>query len=65
MKWLNQDWEHEAIKDESYLMEEKFQIELEYQQWKEENDAKYRLPAIIKVIKPKIKYETEHKSYTI
>ena len=46
-------------------MEERFQIELEHQQWKEENDAKYRLPAIIKVIKPKIKYETEHKSYTI
>jgi hypothetical protein len=52
MDWLRQDWEHESQKDEIYLMEHKIQMELEWQQWEEEQENKRRKPAVIKLIKP-------------
>ena len=51
MDWINQDWEHEAIKDEIYLLEARKQMEIEWQQWEEEQRQK-TLPAIIKVLTP-------------
>jgi hypothetical protein len=47
MNWINQDWEHEAIKDEIYLME--YRKELEWEQWEKTHSKK---PAIIKLINP-------------
>jgi hypothetical protein len=35
MDWINQDWEHEAMKDEIYLLEARKQMEIECQQWEE------------------------------
>lgn len=49
MDWMNQDWEHEALKDEIYLMEHRRQMEIEWQQWEEEQERKKRLPAIIQI----------------
>jgi len=65
MNWLNQDWEHESLKDDVYLIESKIQIELEWQQWEEEQEYKKRLPAIIKIIKPTLVNENKYNTRTI
>ena len=58
MDWLCQDWEHEALKDDIYLIESRIQMEIEWQQWEEEQ-ARNKKPAIIKVIKPILTDEAE------
>lgn len=64
MDWLLQDWEHEASKDEIYAMERQHQMNLEWQQWEEEQAYKRRKPALIKVLTPK-KDEVTHNTSTI
>lgn len=64
MDWLLQDWEHEASKDDVYAAERQHQIELEWQQWEEEQAYKRRKPALIKVLTPK-KDEVTHNTSTI
>jgi hypothetical protein len=54
MNWINQDWEHEAIKDEIFLME--YRKELEWEQWEKTHSKK---PAIIKLINPFTSFATE------
>lgn len=46
----SEDYEHEARKDEIYLMEKRRQMEIEWQMWEEEKNIK---PAKIKIIKRK------------
>lgn len=60
MDWLCQDWEHEALKDDIYLMESRIQMEIEWQQWEEEQERRKRLPALIKVVTPILTDEAEH-----
>ena len=63
MDWLCQDWEHEALKDDVYLMEARIQMEHEWQQWEEEQAANKK-PAIIKVVTP-IKHEVKRNTSAI
>ena len=65
MEWMSQDWEHEALKDEIYLIESRIQMEIEWQQWEEEQERKKRLPAIIKVLTPIKTDEAERNTRTI
>ena len=65
MNWMSQDWEHEALRDEIYLIESKMQMEIEWQQWEEEQERRKRLPAVITVEKPILKYETERNPRTV
>ena len=65
MEWMSQDWEHEALKDEIYLIESRLQMEIEWQQWEEEQDRKKRLPAIIKVLTPITTDEAECNTRTV
>lgn len=65
MDWLCQDWEHEALKDDIYLMESKIQMEVEWQQWEEEQERRKRLPAIIKVVKPILTDEADYNTRTV
>ena len=58
MDWLCQDWEHEALKDDIYLIESRIQMEIEWQQWEDEQ-ARNKMPAIIKVEKPILIDEAE------
>jgi hypothetical protein len=62
MDWINQDWEHESLKDDIYIMEHHKQIEAEWQQWEQRNK---RLPAIIQVLTPITTNETECNTRTI
>jgi hypothetical protein len=55
MSWINQDWEHEAMKDQIYRLEAKIQMEREWQQWEEEQLK--QKPA--KIIHPIIKRKTD------
>lgn len=52
MDWLLQDWEYEYPRDEIYAIERQHIMELEWQQWEEEQLSKRRKPAIIKVLTP-------------
>jgi hypothetical protein len=65
MNWMSQDWEHEALKDEIYLIESKIQMEIEWQQWEEEQERKKRLPAVITVEKPILTNEVERNPRTV
>jgi hypothetical protein len=65
MNWMSQDWEHEALKDEIYLIESRIQMEIEWQQWEEEQERRKRLPAVITVEKPILKHETECNPRTV
>lgn len=65
MDWLCQDWEHEALKDDIYLMESRIQMEVEWQQWEEEQENKKRLPAIIKVEIPILTDEVQRNTRTV
>lgn len=64
MDWLLQDWEYEYPRDQIYAMERQHKIELEWQQWEEEQVEKTRRPALIKVLTPKIN-EATHNASTI
>jgi hypothetical protein len=64
MDWLLQDWEHEYPKDEVYAAERQYMMELEWQQWEEEQAYKKRKPALIKVLTPK-RDEVTHNTSTI
>jgi len=61
MDWILQDWEHEYFKDEIYAIEKQKQIEIEWQQWEDEQLSKNKKPAIIKVLTP-VKNETTNNS---
>jgi hypothetical protein len=65
MDWLSQDWEHEALKDDIYLMESRIQMEIEWQQWEEEQERKKRLPALIKIVTPILTDEAECNTRTV
>lgn len=65
MDWLCQDWEHEALKDDIYLMESRIQMEIEWQQWEEEQERRKRLPAIIKVVTPILTDEADSNTRTV
>ena len=57
---MNQDWEHEHLKDEMYLLEAHKQMEVEWQMWEEEQ---HRKPAKIKILTPlKTKQKNEIQS---
>ena len=65
MDWLCQDWEHEALKDEIYLMESKMQMKIEWQQWEEEQERRKRLPAVIKIVTPVLTHEVQRNTRTV
>lgn len=65
MDWLCQDWEHEALKDDIYLMESRIQMEIEWQQWEEEQERRKRLPALIKVVTPILTDEADSNTRTV
>jgi hypothetical protein len=60
--WLLQDWEYEYPKDEIYAIERQHQMELEWQQWEEDQAYKRRKPALIKVLTPKKDEVTDNSS---
>lgn len=49
MDWILEDWEYPN--DHIYAMERQYDLEVSWQQWEEEQ-AKKKKPAIIKVEKP-------------
>jgi hypothetical protein len=61
MNWF-EDWEYPN--DHVYAMERQKDLEASWQQWEEEQ-AKKKKPAIIKVEKPKLIDEAECKSTTV
>ena len=62
---INEDWEHAArANDEIYAAERNYIMELEWQQWKHEQELKNKKPAIIIVEKP-IKDENAHNSSSV
>ena len=58
------DWEKESDSQYYKLLNNK-NVEHEWEQWIIEQESKTRLPAVIKVIKPKIKYEIKRNTSTI
>lgn len=62
MDWLLEDWEYPN--DEIFAAERQYLMELEWQQWEEEQEYKRRRPALIKVLTPKID-EVTHNTSTI
>jgi hypothetical protein len=63
MDWILEDWEYPN--DHIYAMERHHDMQLEWQQWEEEQDRKKRLPAIIKVVTPILLDEAECNTRTI
>jgi hypothetical protein len=61
MNWF-EDWEYPN--DHVYAMERQKDLEASWQQWEEEQ-AKKKKPAIIKVVKPELIDEAECKSTTV
>lgn len=59
-----QDWEYEYSRDQIYAMERQHQVELEWQQWEEDQANKKIKSAVIKVLTPK-KYEVSHNTSSI
>ena len=62
MNWF-EDWEYPN--DYIYAMERQHNIEVEWQQWEEEQDRKKRLPAIIQVLTPITTNEAQCNTRTI
>lgn len=56
MDWILEDWEYPN--DHIYAMERQYDLEVSWQQWEEEQ-AKKKKPAIIKVEKPILTDEAE------
>lgn len=63
MDWILEDWEYPN--DHIYAMERHHDMQLEWQQWEEEQDRKKRLPAIIKVVTPILTDEAERNTRTV
>jgi hypothetical protein len=63
MDWVLEDWEYPN--DHIYAMEKHHDMQLEWQQWEEEQERKKRLPAIIKVVTPILLDEAECNTRTI
>jgi hypothetical protein len=57
----SEDYEHEARKDEIYLMEKRRQMEIEWQMWEEH---KNQLPAKIEIVIKSSPQHEENKSKT-
>jgi hypothetical protein len=63
MDWILEDWEYPN--DHIYAMERHHDMQLEWQQWEEEQENKKRLPAIIKVEIPILTDEAERNTRTV
>jgi ribosomal protein L5 len=63
MDWILEDWEYPN--DHIYAMERHHDMQLEWQQWEEEQENKKRLPAIIKVVTPILTDEAERNTRTV
>jgi len=63
MDWILEDWEYPN--DHIYAMERHHDMQLEWQQWEEEQENKKRLPAIIKVVTPILTDEAECNTRTV
>lgn len=63
MDWVLEDWEYPN--DHIYAMERHHDMQLEWQQWEEEQERNKRLPAIIKVVTPILLDEAECNTRTI
>jgi hypothetical protein len=63
MDWVLEDWEYPN--DHIYAMERHHDMQLEWQQWEEEQENKKRLPAIIKVEIPILTDEAERNTRTV
>lgn len=62
---MNWSEDYEYPNDHIYAMERQHDIEVAWQQWEEEQEAKNRLPAIIKIVKPITTDEAKRKSSTV
>jgi hypothetical protein len=63
MDWVLEDWEYPN--DHIYAMERHHDMQLEWQQWEEEQERKKRLPALIKVVTPILTDEAERNTRTV
>jgi ribosomal protein L5 len=63
MDWILEDWEYPN--DHIYAMERHHDMQVEWQQWEEEQENKKRLPAIIKVEIPILTDEAERNTRTV
>ena len=63
MDWIVEDWEYPN--DHIYAMERHHDMQIEWQQWEEEQERKKRLPAIIKVVTPILVDEAECNTRTV
>jgi ribosomal protein L5 len=63
MDWILEDWEYPN--DHIYAMERHHDMQLEWQQWEEEQENKKRLPALIKVVTPILTDEAERNTRTV
>ena len=63
MDWILEDWEYPN--DHIYAMERHHDMQLEWQQWEEEQERNKRLPAIIKVVTPILTDEAERNTRTV
>ena len=63
MDWILEDWEYPN--DHIYAMERHHDMQLEWQQWEEEQERRKRLPAIIKVVTPILTDEAERNTRTV
>ena len=63
MDFILEDWEYPN--DHIYAIERQKDIEASWQQWEEEQAAKNRLPAIIKVVTPILTDEAECNTRTV
>ena len=63
MDWVLEDWEYPN--DHIYAMERHHDMQLEWQQWEEEQERNKRLPAIIKVVTPILTDEAERNTRTV
>ena len=63
MDWVLEDWEYPN--DHIYAMERHHDMQVEWQQWEEEQERRKRLPAIIKVVKPILTDEGQCNTRTV
>ena len=63
MDWVLEDWEYPN--DYIYAMERHHDVQLEWQQWEEEQENKKRLPALIKIETPVLIDEAECNTRTV
>ena len=63
MDWILEDWEYPN--DHIYAMERHHDMQVEWQQWEEEQERKKRLPALIKVVTPILTDEAERNTRTV